>query len=301
MARWAALVRPDVDVITDAVAVEDVPLARLRCDIMASCVDSRAARQVISTCARRLNTVLVDAAVQGEHGLARVAIYGPAPDQPCLECRWSSDDYALLEGATPCNPVKTAESSGHRPATGAPAELGALAAAHQAMAIRGLLRGERTLISNEIFINARQQIMYSGRFAHNPACRFDHKALHLKHAHDLNQESSVADLIEAFAPRALSVEGHAFIFDAACQVCRSFEPVAPHLSRTLRLPPCGKCGAQREASGLTSREKLNLDRIPATLTLADTGVRDGDVLALHHVTRPRTQDNLFIEIGHQHD
>ena len=108
--------------------VETVPLGRLRADVILACVDSRAARQYLNQAARHLGVPLIDAGVFPDGLLARVSVFLPGAEHACLECTWDQADYDAIEQSYPCQGgVPDAAASG------APAHLGALAAAVQAI------------------------------------------------------------------------------------------------------------------------------------------------------------------------
>ena len=127
-------IAPDLQVTALVAAVEDVPWGRLRGDVILTGLDTRRARQAVNRRARWLGMPWLDAGVEAGSGLARVSCFGPGADQPCLECAWTDADYQLLEQRYSCDgsPLAT-------PASGAPARLGALAAAWQAIECHRLL------------------------------------------------------------------------------------------------------------------------------------------------------------------
>ena len=278
MERRVATIRSDLDTITLEAFVEDVPMGQLRADVLVSCVDSRRARQAINTIAWRLGMPWLDGAVQADALLGRIALYMPGTDQPCQECRWSDTDYDLLETVYACRGAAPAA------ATSAPAELGALVAAHQAIAVRQLLRGETGFARHELFINAQHAVAYNSTFNRNPACRFDHQVHGC--AGTIVSNTTLGRLASDYHARYLSVEGHAFVFDTACPSCTRQHNVTPMLHRAVQLPACPRCGAEQEALGQSMREHLPLQNYSRS-TLTNIGLRRGDLLTLHaggHVT-----------------
>jgi adenylyltransferase/sulfurtransferase len=121
-----------VDVIVDA--VQNVPLGQLRADIILACLDSRTARQYVNQAAWRLGVLWIDSGVEGRGLLARVNVYVPGPDTPCLECAWDEQDYEALEQTYPCQ-----GETGEPAPTNASSSLGALAASLQAIECQKLL------------------------------------------------------------------------------------------------------------------------------------------------------------------
>ena len=54
------------------------------CDLIVSCLDSKAARQHVNEIAWRLGTPWIDCGVLGSQSLVRVNAYFPAQGSPCL-------------------------------------------------------------------------------------------------------------------------------------------------------------------------------------------------------------------------
>src|SRR5262249_8654546 len=133
-ARRLLEIRPNLKVQAIHSPLEFVPMSVYRADLILACLDSRIARQVVNERAWHMGgTVWADSGVLGSEWLARVNVYTPAADAPCLECAWSDEDYRLLEQHYLCR-----GASGPAP-TGATAELGALAAAMLAAECRKIL------------------------------------------------------------------------------------------------------------------------------------------------------------------
>jgi len=65
-ARRLQRINPQLRVEAIASAVEDVPLGRLRCDLILACLDSRRARQTVNEVAWRLGIPWIDAGVLGQ-------------------------------------------------------------------------------------------------------------------------------------------------------------------------------------------------------------------------------------------
>src|SRR5439155_23871873 len=126
-ARRLRRINPALAVTEIFAAVENVALGLLRGAVLLACLDSRAARRSVNTAVWRLGMPWIDAGVLADGLLARVNVYLPGPDQPCLECAWEERDYEALEQEYPC------AGQGVAPATNAPSALGALAASLQAL------------------------------------------------------------------------------------------------------------------------------------------------------------------------
>src|ERR1035441_7112986 len=95
-ARRMAEIRPDLVIDAIHAPLESLPLGAWRVDLIAACVDSRAARQALNVRAWHMGVPWIDSGVLGSEWLARVNAYAPADDAPCLECAWSDADYRML-------------------------------------------------------------------------------------------------------------------------------------------------------------------------------------------------------------
>jgi len=85
-ARRLKEIRPDLGVAALHAPLESVPLGTWRADLIVACLDSRAARQAVNERAWRLGVPWIDSGVLGSEWLARVNVYVPGHDAPCLEC-----------------------------------------------------------------------------------------------------------------------------------------------------------------------------------------------------------------------
>jgi hypothetical protein len=294
MTRRCAEIRGEVEVEPRASAVEDLPLGHLRGAAIASCVDSRAARQAINSVAWRLGVPLVDAAVQGENLLARVAVFQPEIGQPCLECRWGVEDYRQLESVYACG-----AASMPVPGSGSPSELGALAAAYQAMALRRVLSGEMDFAGRELYVNARHHTVLSAHFGCNPSCRFDHQTFRTEEpvGGGLSATATVEELTAAHPAQWLGVSGHSFVHEAACNSCAQLRSITPQLSRGIDLGPCPRCGGEQSPDGLSMRESLPLGQQARSRRLAEFGLCEGDVVTLTRHGAARTAEKFHLQLG----
>ncbi len=93
----------DVEVCPIARRIEDVPLGRLRGDVLVACVDSRRARCTINEFAWRLGIPLIDSGVDAAGLLARAVVYQPGAGQPCMLCGWSPADFDAIEQVYSCS------------------------------------------------------------------------------------------------------------------------------------------------------------------------------------------------------
>src|SRR5271157_2768916 len=104
-ARRLRTLNPDLDVAAILAPVEDVPLGLLRANVLLAGVDSRQARQSVNEIAWRLGIPWIDSGVLESAQLARVNVYVPGADAPCLECAGDERDYAALVAEYPCGAV----------------------------------------------------------------------------------------------------------------------------------------------------------------------------------------------------
>jgi|CZKF01.1.fsa_nt_gi molybdopterin/thiamine biosynthesis adenylyltransferase len=81
-------INPLLDVTPLQERIQDVPLGKLRSDLLVSCLDSRAARQYANQVAVRLNMQWIDCGILGSQNLVRVNSYAAGNDASCLECSW---------------------------------------------------------------------------------------------------------------------------------------------------------------------------------------------------------------------
>lgn len=104
-------IRSELEVEAFVAPVERLPLGKLRGAIVASCLDSRAARLHLASRAWRAGSPFVDAAVGGGPSLlVRTNAYLPGPDAACFECAFDERDYASLEQIFPCETAAAAAS-----------------------------------------------------------------------------------------------------------------------------------------------------------------------------------------------
>ncbi|MGD0293339.1 MAG: ThiF family adenylyltransferase [Terracidiphilus sp.] len=253
--------------------IEDVPLGLMRCDLLVSCLDSRASRQFVNQIATRLNIQWIDCGVLGSQNLARVNTYTPGLDAPCLECSWSPDDYAQIEQEYLCG-----AGSGAAFPTMASSALGALAASLMALEIAKLLFGELTgsAATRQVLIDAQNHIMRTTTSRRNPDCRFDHQAWDIQAWRRQPESTTVETALKELG--SLQIEGHRFVHALICPGCQRQEQ-SLRLNRPLvRCPACGK---RMVSAGFGSLESLNMESARGyyDLTLAQIGLREGDIIS----------------------
>ncbi len=281
-------INPDLDVKAVVDAIENVPLGYLRGDVVLACLDSREARRSLNQLVWRLGVPLIDAGVEGGGLLARVTVFAPRPEAPCLECAWDEGDYATLAQRYPCQGRKL------RPApTNSPSCLGALAASLQALECQKLLGGEvgRMVAEREVVIDAGWHRHYVTSWKRNQRCRFDHDIWHIEQLHSDAHAMTIGEFLE-LGQRAgigkeqltVRVEGHAFVHALTCLRCGETRSSAMRLSG--RLPSSVQtclCGGNKVAAGLDQIEHLivqHLSRATLKRSLGSVGLKVGDVVSL---------------------
>ena len=333
---------PQLRVDTFAQTIEALPLGHLRDCVILACVDSRIARQAINRRAFALGRPWIDAALDRD-GQVRSRVYLPSEPNPrepgapgapvesgdigargapgapapagagdCLECAWGERDYELLEQQVPCAHPGAQGSLPHAPATAAPQELGALAAALQVAHLRRVLASEpiqapldalATLAVAETaatahttgggcqwFFDVRSGSGWVGRYTPNPACRLDHSPWSVT---ELARGAADLALSEALGlpggnDSALAVEGQMFVQRLRCARCGVSRPVAQRIHSRLRPRACSRCGAVLAASASDATDVLNARNVPPQridATLSAFGLLDGDVFSIRSAGR----------------
>jgi adenylyltransferase/sulfurtransferase len=268
--------------------VEDLPLGRLRADVILACVDSRRARLTINQAAWRLGVPWIDAGIEAAGLLARIQVYVPSPDSACLECAWDGRDYDLVEQDYPC----AGRPGGHP--THAPSALGALAAALQAIECQKLLEHatDQLLMGRNLLLDTRHHRHYVTSFHRNPACRMpDHATWHLTpyaaQPHTVLVEELAAlgsMLVGSEHGVRMRVAGRPFAATLTCPSCGRRSP-AGHVHRPARqpLPLCTRCHRELGPTGFDLRDEVDTAALsPEVLRrpLASLGLRCGDVVTL---------------------
>jgi molybdopterin/thiamine biosynthesis adenylyltransferase len=288
--------RLSVDVFAEEIAM--VPLGCLHSRIMLCCVDSRRARQTVNRMAWRLGIPFVDSGVSAGGMLARINVYVPGDDTPCLECPWGPDDYAAIEQTYPCADAAVV------PATGAPSSLGALAGSLQALtAARLLSRVPASVpVGRQVLVDAASYRLIETAYRRNPNCRFDHEVWRIQTLPGSPRTGAVSELLEAAerggAPvEAIRIEGDVFVKRVTCLSCgrpRDVMRFGRRLSAEQR--KCRSCGGRMAAAGMDVEESLGVAHLAAASLLSKPlsrlGLRTGDVVSV--VGRSRT---AHLQIG----
>lgn len=271
-ARKIRRCNPDLRVEAIVARIEDVPLARLACSVIVSCLDSRAARQIVNEVAFRLGMPLVDCGVLGSQNLARVTVYHPYENAPCLECNWGAEDYAQVEQEYPC----AKGGAPHRP-TMASSALGSLAASLAALEVGKVLAEEPGPAANgyEVVVDAQHHKMLLTTRRRNLVCRFDHRQWVIDRWECAPRTTTVWSAVQALG--AFRVDGHRFVTHLSCPACgRSDDGLK--LNRPLKT--CLSCRRRMVPPGFDARTSIdsNLPDEYRRLTLAQIGLRLGDVI-----------------------
>lgn len=269
-------------------AVERVPLGRLRADVILACLDSRRARQYVNQAAWRLGAMWIDAGVEAGGLLARVNVYAPGDERPCLECAWDEHDYAALEQSYPC--LGFVEQTFQ---TNAPSSLGALAASLQAIECGKVLSGklEQLAVSQQVLINAAQHKHYVTTYRRNPDCRFGHETWSIERLCRQPQDVSVRQALELLGQDSvvkgqtgLRVDGDPFVRKLSCAGCGETKEL---LRLQSRLRPaertCASCGQMMLAAGRDLSERLEAGALSERVlerSLYSLGFRRGDVFGV---------------------
>jgi adenylyltransferase/sulfurtransferase len=271
---------PDVEVVTLMERVQDVPLGRLRGDVIVTGLDGWRARQCVNEAARRLGVPWIDAAVQAEGMLARVNVYSAAEESACLECSWGPRDYDLVEQVRPCAPDEEA------PPTNAPSSLGALAAALEAIECEKLLRGEETVLDGrQVMIDARHHGHFLSSFRRNASCRLgDHAPWRIESV-EVPDDATLGELIASLEPGASSLEvfGSRCVRAVVCRGCAQRVAALRFGSRRAWETPCPSCGGELVASGFDTLDTLDLASLSSSeraRPVRDVGIRAGDAIVL---------------------
>jgi molybdopterin/thiamine biosynthesis adenylyltransferase len=297
-ARKLLAANPDLQVEAIPRLVEEVPLGRLRGNALVACVDNRLTRQSLNAIAWHLGMPLIDAAVDAGGSLVRVNCYLPH-EGPCLECQWSGNDYRLLEQHYPCAGGTPQPSI----ATASPAELGALAAALQANALRKILHGDQPQSAGQqLMLDIANHKHYVDQLPSRAGkgCRFDHQYWEI-HSIPQGPEISIDGLLEitgTSGPSAnLSFPGHSFTHQLTCSNCGHRSQ--PLLRITGRLRPmelrCTACDGKQFAAGFDNSSSLHLGRLSQSVmqqSLSSIGFLTDDIIALTGTT-----GTTHIELG----
>jgi len=283
-------INPGLDVRAIVDAVENLPLALLRGDVILTCLDSKLARQVVNEKSWQLGVPLVDAGVDGPGLLARVSVYYPGPGGACLQCGWQDADYEAVEQVYPCS-GGGGSADVEAPATGAPSALGALAASLQVIECRKVLaRGSdqdsvEEKSARELLIDAAYGNLYVTLPGRDPDCRMtEHDCEPVVAMVTCTGDTRLGDVVDgddsARVRGRIRVLGQSFVTRLTCSDCgdrRDFVRLKPSMRRYW----CWRCHGEMTATGFDTHDQLAVESLPAQMlerSLNTIGVRGGDVL-----------------------
>lgn len=307
-AQRLAGINPSLDVVAVAAAVEDIPPGWLRADVILACLDSRRARQYVNEAAWHSGVPWIDcgvAVMEAGGLLARVTVYRPGPDRPCLECAWDDRDYDQIEQTYACGAAPAA------PPTHAPSSLGALAASLLALECRMLLEGEPDRDGRQVLLDAAHGTLHVTRFNRRSTCRMpDHSVWRIAElppeALDMTIESAFGlgrdgghdgeppdaggpvrseaqTKSNAAVEPSLQVEGRSFERRRVCPGCGATR-FCLRLQGTLRGGSrCARCAQRMVTQAFDLVERLRLDDLSASereCSLRRVGLRHGDRLRI---------------------
>lgn len=294
-------INPGLEVVPLQGNVERLPRAMLRADVILAALDSLRARTFVNEIATRLAAPWVDTGVESDGRLARVTVYRPAFDSPCMECGLSEAHYDTMDRVLPCAGDPIDPRAAEAPSTRAPAYLGALAASLAAAECEQLLDGHvnGSLVGRELVVSARHHTHFVTNLDRNPLCRFDHSSWKLEKLGAHPHEISVGQLLDGRflggsrggrdSRVELSVEPHRFVTRMLCNRCRRSGD-ALVLSGRAASAPCSACGGSRVPQHFYTLDRLTADALPAhflSLSLADVGLQRGDLLSISSGTAER--------------
>jgi adenylyltransferase/sulfurtransferase len=281
-ARRMRRINPELQVEASVDRIENVPLGRLRADVILAGLDSKAARREVNRIAWRLGIPWIDGGVNASGLLARINVYRPGPAAVCLECAWDEKDYAALEAVRPC-----ADPALKPRATNAPAALGALVASLAMLECEKILAGRwaQVLVGRQVVIDAASHRQFVTAFRRNPQCRFDHATWFVR---QLDYRPDQLTLARALAlgnhTAGLRVAGQPVVARMICRGCGRAKSVF-RLKGRLRssAPLCPACGEPLVVAGAHMLDPIRPAAVPAAVlqrSLARLGVLPGDVLTV---------------------
>jgi molybdopterin/thiamine biosynthesis adenylyltransferase len=265
--------------------IEDVPLGWVRADAILACLDSRQARMAVNQMAWRLGVPWINAGIDPS-GLARVQGFIPSAQAACLECAWDTRDYELVEQDYPC------QDNQAPPETMAAAELGALAAALQAIECRKLISDrDDLLVDRDLMLDARHHRHYVTSFQRNASCRMpDHEGWSIERCDVDPASTTLGELVTIAEGRVgrdarMRVAGQQFAVTQECRSCRERQPAGfvHRGARRRSAERCPRCNGDRFISGFDARDAVGFDELlPASRnrSLLELGLLPGDVLTL---------------------
>lgn len=294
-------INPRLDAVPLQGRVEWLPRAMLRADVILAALDSLRARTVVNEIATRLAVPWVDTGVEPDGRLARVSVYRPDSDGPCMECGLTDAHYETMHHTLPCAGDSSNARTGEAPSTRAPAYLGALAASLAAAECERLLAGDidESLAGRELVVSARYHTHFVTNLGRNPRCRFDHSTWRpeklVARPHDISVGQVLDGRLLDGRPDGsdtrveLRVEPHRFVTKTRCGRCYNVGD-ALFLSGRPGNTPCAVCGGSRVPQHFYTLDRLTADALPDHFrrqSLADVGLQRGDLFSISAGTAER--------------
>lgn len=276
----------NTDIRTKAIKdrVENIPPGFLNVDVILTCLDSRLARMYVNHIAFRLGIPWIDAGVDGKGLLARVSLYLPGQDNPCLECGWDERNYNALEQVYPCLDFKSKITP-----TNAPSAVGSLSASVQAIECMKFINGEDDHLQpgQQVLIDAKYHRHHVTKFRRNKDCRFDHKYWEIKYLDKKPGEIKLKDalaLLSSDKDSFLFVEWNRFITKLKCRGCGGSNDIL-YLGNRLskRRKKCRDCGDEMIPVGFYMKEKLYLSNVSGkymNYPMLRLGFQSGDIFTV---------------------
>lgn len=306
-AALARRINPGLAVRAIAESVEDAPIGRLRGDVILACVDSRRARQHVNEIAWHLGVPWIDAGVLRDGMMARIDLYMPSLDSPCLECRWDAPDYDALEQQYPCG-AETVSVAGDTPSA-----LGALAAAMQALECQQLLANANAAgalsAGDQIVLAAAHHRHLRTSHRRNPHCRLaDHSVWSVEPIELAPGERTLGALVEAIESRletgatfSLAVAGKHFVRKMLCPECGATQRLL-RLSRVNApsVAACPQCLHPMVVTGFGVTEVLlasALGSLDRARPLRVIGLRDAEIATVLTDSGRRHFEMLLVPVS----
>jgi molybdopterin/thiamine biosynthesis adenylyltransferase len=262
--------------------LEHLPLGMLaNCDAVFTCLDSKAARVAVNERVWKAGVpAWIDTGVSPDRRLARVTVFKPGGDAPCLICGWGEPEFASLEVVHPCGSIAS-------PSTGAPAALGCLAASLAVLEFEKVLCGESDAVhwNREIVVSASSHTHLVTSLRRDAHCRFDHQTLALENGEVNVRDVTLGSFWERFASEesALRIEGGRWLTSLVCGSCRASQPALVLRGRGLAETAfCAACGSGRMLpSGFHQKDAITREdagEAQLALPLCRFGIRPREIV-----------------------
>ncbi len=290
-ARQVAALNPDCHVRALSCRIEDLGLAALAgVDLIATGLDSRAARMRVNEISWALGTRWVDAGVDGSgrwlHGT--ITMYDPRrDDSPCYVCRLDAAGVAAIakEGRPHACPSWRRVAAPVTTPTLQASAFGAIVGGFQALQVTSALlqpgcdpAGRQLVVECDGVPRVRRL-----ELARNPRCLFDHAPVPLRSCPGVR----LADLLGAATadlgapPEEICCRGRAFVTGLVCARCGATRDLVRVTEAcTDDDVRCG-CGAAGEMAPVATGERLTGGEAArqAQRTWHDLGISAGEVVS----------------------